>query len=356
MRQQHVGDALGRPFPSAFPGRVAAQERIDQDLCVARIDAKGRVAVPGQFHVIVSSISGCREDRTRTSDVKRKLPDLPVITARRCRCRPSQGGKTLAGLDLGDKTIGVAVSDRGPVLRASAPGHPAEEVLARCREPAGPAGQGECRGGGHRPADQHGRLGGSAGAGVARLRPQHGEAHRPALPVLGRAPVDGGGRAHADRDGFFTQEARRARSIRLRPPSSCRACSTGFTRSARTRRRNSGRATCAPWPAGCGAAGTPRSPAASTVSSTQALATSGGMVAGIDPQHVSIELEEQVVKVARHQDVAEIHVVERQVEPAPENAHRQGPQNQEPAHLQLPSDAPEAQSPASIAAASMVGR
>ncbi len=37
---------------------------------------------------------------------------MPVITANDV-VQALQGGKTLAGLDLGDKTIGVAVSDRG---------------------------------------------------------------------------------------------------------------------------------------------------------------------------------------------------------------------------------------------------
>ncbi|MBU0582799.1 MAG: Holliday junction resolvase RuvX [Alphaproteobacteria bacterium] len=58
-----------------------------------------------------SSISVASEDRSRSAHVKDAIAlpvieatDLPDILA---------GGRTLAGLDLGDKTIGIAVSDRG---------------------------------------------------------------------------------------------------------------------------------------------------------------------------------------------------------------------------------------------------
>src|SRR5690606_6329593 len=45
--------------------------------------------------------------------------------------------------------------------------------------------------------------------GIARIRAQHSDADEPALRVLGRTAVDGGGGANADRDGLFAQEAGR---------------------------------------------------------------------------------------------------------------------------------------------------
>ena len=68
------------------------------------------------------------------------------------------GGKTLAGLDLGDKTIGVAVSDRSLSFA-----HPRPVILRKKFSADAAAlldllGEGKYRRDSDRPADQHGRL------------------------------------------------------------------------------------------------------------------------------------------------------------------------------------------------------
>jgi putative Holliday junction resolvase len=61
------------------------------------------------IRLLPTSLYACREDRTGAIEVKGKAPviasieELPGLLA---------AGGTLAGIDLGDKTIGVAVSDR----------------------------------------------------------------------------------------------------------------------------------------------------------------------------------------------------------------------------------------------------
>ena len=58
----------------------------------------------------------------------------------------------------------------------------------------------------------------------------------------------------------------------------------------------------------------------------QALATMPGNDRRIDAQHLAVELEDEVVQLPAEHDVAEIDVVERQEEPAPEQSQRRGPQ------------------------------
>ena len=112
----------------------------------------------------------------------------------------------LLGIDLGTKTIGVAVSDverrlASPVttIRRTRFQHDATALLkeaARLEAAALVIGW---------PA-QHGRHGGAARAGDARLHPQHGGADAAALRAVGRAPLDGGGDAQPYRAGRLARQ------------------------------------------------------------------------------------------------------------------------------------------------------
>ncbi len=81
-------------------------------------------------------------------------------------------GQAIAGLDLGTKTIGLAMSDLGrrfatprPVLKREKFTNDAETLLSL-------RSKGEGRGLRHRPADEHGWIGRTARAGDAGLRAQ----------------------------------------------------------------------------------------------------------------------------------------------------------------------------------------
>ena len=119
-------------------------------------------------------------------------------------------GRAILGLDLGTKTIGVATSDLAagsPRRLSSSSGRnsPADvaELIGMRPDAAGRAGP--------RPADQHGRLGGPARPGDARLCPQPRGPNRPADRLLGRAAVDRGGHPDAYRGRCQPQAARRGR-------------------------------------------------------------------------------------------------------------------------------------------------
>ena len=91
-------------------------------------------------------------------------------------------------------------------LRAPAAGHHAQEVLGRTRPRLSRRCEGRSARRGDRLAGQHGRQRGPARTSLARLRAQYGAVHGPAVPVLGRAAVDGRRRTDADRDGHVARE------------------------------------------------------------------------------------------------------------------------------------------------------
>ena len=64
----------------------------------------------------------------------------------------------------------------------------------------------------------------------------------------------------------------------------------------------------------------------STPSKMQACATIAGIDRRVDAEDLAVQLEDEVVHLARQHDVAEIHVVERQEEPAPEQQQRRCPE------------------------------
>src|SRR5262249_8051840 len=55
VREHDVGDALDRRRLVGDKGRVSGEERIDQHRVLAEVEAEGRVAVPGDLHVGLSS-------------------------------------------------------------------------------------------------------------------------------------------------------------------------------------------------------------------------------------------------------------------------------------------------------------
>jgi putative holliday junction resolvase len=86
--------------------------------------------------IVLSSISRRLEDRTREVVVKRERAVQVIVTVEELPLLVSGGG-TIAGLDLGNKTIGVAVSDRSlafahprPVIRRHKFTTDAAELLA----------------------------------------------------------------------------------------------------------------------------------------------------------------------------------------------------------------------------------
>ena len=126
---------------------------------------------PYQVSFIVLFLFLGRKDRTRRRTNQREprwrsiaIEDLPAQL---------NGGGTLAGLDLGDKTIGVAVSDRGLPSRIRDLSSCAE-ILSRRRGPAVAPGAMKTWRRGDRPAGQHGRQRRPPRPGLPSLRAQHG--------------------------------------------------------------------------------------------------------------------------------------------------------------------------------------
>ena len=156
---------------------------------------------------------------------------------------------------------------------------------------------------------------------------------RPAVRVLGRAPVDGGGRAHADRDGCVARRSATARSIRPPPPSSCRACSTGFTHWAPIRRRNIAPAQ-QPQPGGdqLAAAERPDRQHAATYRGCRPWRPSTGWSRDRCRASRRKARRQPGLNAAAQHHVAEIHVVERQEIPAPEEHQRRSPEREDVAH------------------------
>ena len=88
------------------------------------------MAVPGDFHgVSFASIYVRGKDRTRDDASQRKA--LVIVTIEQLPALLASGG-TLAGIDLGDKTIGLAISDRSFAFAHPRAGHHAQEILAGC--------------------------------------------------------------------------------------------------------------------------------------------------------------------------------------------------------------------------------
>jgi hypothetical protein len=119
-------------------------------------------------------------------------------------------GQTIAGLDLGTKTIGLAVSDLSrslasprPVIKRRKFTLDAIDLLAALkRDQVGAAVIGL-------PVNMDGSEGPRAQATRAFVR-NMSRKNRPALRFLGRAAFDRGCGARADRNGCVAQEARRA--------------------------------------------------------------------------------------------------------------------------------------------------
>ena len=115
----------------------------------------------------------------------------------------------LIGLDLGTKTIGVAVSDPDRKLAAGVTTIARTNFTTDAKALLALAGERAATGFGARPAHQHGRVGGPTRAVDARLRAQLRQAHGLADRTLGRAAVHHRGRTPADLSRRQPQEARR---------------------------------------------------------------------------------------------------------------------------------------------------
>ena len=107
------------------------------------------------------------------------------------------GGK-LAGLDVGTRTIGLAICDAGWHFAGSGRDRPPHQVYARIWSASRFRRARACGRAGRRPAPEHGRERLSTHAVGPRLRPQS-RAARASDPAVGRALVDPGGRAGDDR-------------------------------------------------------------------------------------------------------------------------------------------------------------
>ena len=139
-------------------------------------------------------------------------------------------GRTLAGLDLGDKTIGVAVSDRGLSFAHPRPVIMRKKFSARCRKRCWRCSAKEKVGAVviGLPVNMDGSEGPRAQASRAFVRNMAQMTDLPFVFWDERLSTVAAERS-ADRDGHVARQARRRRSIRPPPPSSCRACWTGFT-------------------------------------------------------------------------------------------------------------------------------
>jgi putative Holliday junction resolvase len=83
------------------------------------------MSIPGEFHAIASSISDRTKDRTRLVEVKGVAHRVTIISVADLHGRIGSD-ETLAAIDLGDKTIGIAVSDRSLAFA-----HPRQVILRR---------------------------------------------------------------------------------------------------------------------------------------------------------------------------------------------------------------------------------
>ena len=77
MGQEHMGDAFGRTFPAAGPGRIADQIGIDEDGGVLGLDAECLMSVPGQFHECFPRFLRCRKIE-RSQQIESGAPLLNV--------------------------------------------------------------------------------------------------------------------------------------------------------------------------------------------------------------------------------------------------------------------------------------
>jgi putative Holliday junction resolvase len=113
MGDQDVRRPRRRGLRIGFEAGIAGEERVDEDDGRADVEAKGRMAEPGELHAQHSEAGigahyGANRGRSNSPaarpmiDFRTPLADLAAGLPARAR---------LLGLDLGTKTIGVAVSD-----------------------------------------------------------------------------------------------------------------------------------------------------------------------------------------------------------------------------------------------------
>ncbi|BAB48224.1 mlr0682 [Mesorhizobium japonicum MAFF 303099] len=133
-----------------------------------------------------------------------------------------------------------------------------------------------------------------------------------------------------------------ARSIRRPRPLFCRESWTGFSRSIQPLERNWAveRSRARPTPLDpvqnfAAAAKSPYRHQQKPVEDT-GLSHHPRDDGRIDAEHLAVKLEHEIVQLPGQHHIAEIHVVERQVEPAPEQRHRGRPQCEDIAHQRPP--------------------
>jgi putative holliday junction resolvase len=105
MRQCYMRNTIDRTLALIIvKGRITGEEWIDEYLPSCRLDRKGRMPVPGDFH---HSTPYCNCFRINHRTI---MADGNIITLEELLERHPSGGR-LMGLDLGSKTIGLSISD-----------------------------------------------------------------------------------------------------------------------------------------------------------------------------------------------------------------------------------------------------
>ena len=107
-------------------------------------------------------------------------------------------GQTVAGIDLGTETIGLAVSDLSLRLASPRPMIKRKKFTLDAIALIAALEKDKAERCGNRPARQHGWQRGTAGSGYAGLCAQYGAENRSSIRVLGRTAVDGRCRARID--------------------------------------------------------------------------------------------------------------------------------------------------------------
>src|SRR5690606_10584873 len=101
------------------------QKRVDQDARIARLDAECRMAVPGDLHEN-SSPRLCSPVKLEPLKLKSKpAAQMPVIAIEDLP-EHLTAGSTVAAIDIGTKTIGLAVADRSLAFA-----HPRPVIMRR---------------------------------------------------------------------------------------------------------------------------------------------------------------------------------------------------------------------------------
>lgn len=156
--ERHMGRAFRDIFDITLKDRIAGQEWVDHDNRISGFNAKGRMAEPGNLHFGFAPRKGLKfaeqykglaiprkrrwkvvAVRAREQEMTAQKTSSDLSLDQFAELLPANGA--IAGLDLGTKTIGIAVSDIRRVIasplvtiRRTKFGKDAEELLAVCSD------------------------------------------------------------------------------------------------------------------------------------------------------------------------------------------------------------------------------